>query len=298
MRITPLIYLALTTLSTVAAETISFPAPNNLTLSGEWFPAKAPPAPAVILAHGCAGLYGTQNTIHPRDAAMVEYLNERGYSVLMVDSFRPRGMKEICTTPISKRTISPTDRANDLYAGLEWLTKRPDVDGKRVGLLGWSNGGSTTLRTIGQNRPASSARFAAAISFYPGCAGPAESGFTPTAPLLILIGAEDDWTPAAPCQKLVEQYGKKQPPIELVSYPNTWHDFDNPMLKAKRLRSDVPNGVRPGSGVTLAPNPEAARDAWQRTAEWLGRWMPAPHAAAPAPDLHTMPAPIASKAKP
>jgi dienelactone hydrolase len=57
--------------------------------------------------------------------------------------------------------------------------------------------------------------------------------------------------------------------MHIVSYPDTYHDFDNPALTTKRLRTDVPNGVKPGSGVTTAPNPVAREDAKLRVKAFL-----------------------------
>jgi dienelactone hydrolase len=57
--------------------------------------------------------------------------------------------------------------------------------------------------------------------------------------------------------------------MHIVTYANTYHDFDSPALTAKRVRKDVPNGVTPGAGVTTAPNPEAREDAKQRVKGFL-----------------------------
>ena len=38
--------------------------------------------------------------------------------------------------------------ARDAYGALAWLRTRPDVDGARIGLQGWSNGGSATLAAM------------------------------------------------------------------------------------------------------------------------------------------------------
>ena len=67
-----------------------------------------------------------------------------------------------------------------------------------------------------------------------------------------MVGEKDDWTPPGPCIELGQAVG-----AEVNVYPDSYHDFDNPVLKTKRVRTDVPNGVNPGSGVTVAPNPEA-----------------------------------------
>jgi dienelactone hydrolase len=52
--------------------------------------------------------------------------------------------------------------------------------------------------------------------------------------------------------------------MSIVTYPDTYHDFDNPGIKSKHVRKEVPNGVNPGQGVTTAPNAEAREDAKKR----------------------------------
>jgi dienelactone hydrolase len=58
--------------------------------------------------------------------------------------------------------------------------------------------------------------------------------------------------------------------MRIVLYPDSYHDFDNPALKTKRVRKDVPNGVHPGEGVTVAPNAQAREDAKLRVLAFLG----------------------------
>jgi dienelactone hydrolase len=53
-------------------------------------------------------------------------------------------------------------------------------------------------------------------------------------------------------------------PLHVITYPGTHHGFDTPnMARAQHL--DVPNGVHPGEGVTIAPNREARDDAYAKT---------------------------------
>ena len=49
----------------------------------------------------------------------------------------------------------------------------------------------------------------------------------------------------------------------IVTYPGAYHDFDNPAGRL-RVRTDVPNGVNPGRGVTIGPDPAAREDAQRR----------------------------------
>jgi dienelactone hydrolase len=124
-----------------------------------------------------------------------------------------------------------------------------------VAALGWSHGGSTVLAvTDGRNNDVKTARYSfdVAIAFYPGCAAQMQGrAYRPSAPLTILIGALDDWTPAATCQQLAAKTG-----ASITVYDDSYHGFDAPSGTV-RLRKDVPNGVRPGAGVHVGPNPVA-----------------------------------------
>ena len=199
-----------------------------------------------------------------------ELLAANGYVVLMLDSFTSRGVKEICTQKYAERTLKDADRAGDAYAALAFLRGRSDVDAKHVAVLGWSHGGSTVLATISR-LPAQGAGFARAVALYPGCTAPAKrpADFDPYAPLLVLIGESDDWTPAAPCEALTGAVRARGGPMQIVTYPGTYHDFDNPGITRPRVRPEVPNGVHPGQGVTTAPNAEAREDAKRRVLGFL-----------------------------
>ncbi len=231
--------------------------------------------PAVVMMHGCGGAYARDGSLNARHRMWGEFLADHGYVALMLDSFTSRGIQELCTQKISERTLKESERAGDAFAALAFLRGRADVDARRIGLLGWSHGGGSVLATAGAVPPGGPG-FEAAIAFYPGCSARARAAasFHPHAPLLVLIGNADDWTPAAPCQSLTAAVAARGEPMEIVTYPDTYHDFDNPALKALRVRNEVPNGVHPGQGVTVAPNPRAREDAQQRVLAFLTRRMP------------------------
>lgn len=227
-------------------------------------PAGAGPFPAVVMLHGCGGAYARQGGLNARQAMWGEWLAAHGHVALLVDSFGARGLAELCTQRAAERPVQEDDRVGDAHAALAWLRQRANVDGRRVALLGWSHGGGVTLSAIGgaAAAPPATGGFSAAVAFYPGCTRFARraDAFHPQAPLLVLIGEADDWTPAAPCRQLAAAVAARGEPMQLVTFPDTFHDFDNPALKAPRHRADVPGGVRPGTGVTTAPN-AAAREA-------------------------------------
>lgn len=219
--------------------------------------------PTIIALHGCGGLYSSKYPGQPaaRHQQMAELLHEAGYHVLLLDSFTARGIRSICTTRYGERTLTPAIRRQDVQAAMRWLQQQAQVDPHNIGLLGWSNGGTTVLSTLNrapQSDPSAASLPKAAVAFYPGCQRflSARPAYRLGSPLLILIGANDDWTPAAPCVDLVKQLQPQPAAIEV--FPDSYHDFDAPDQPV-RLRTDVPNGVHPGAGVTSGSNP-AARD--------------------------------------
>lgn len=225
---------------------------------------------AIVMMHGCGGAYAADGSLNARHQMWGDYLASQGYVTLMLDSFSSRGIKQLCTQKFADRTLKEADRVGDAYAALAFLRMQPGVDAHRIGLLGWSHGGGSVLAAI-TKPPQHGAGFAAAVSFYPGCTrrSTQTEKFHPYAPLLVLIGEADDWTPAEPCKILTAAVAKRGEPMQIVTYPDTYHDFDNPALTRKRVRKEVPNGVNPGQGTTTAPNPEAREDAKRRVSAFL-----------------------------
>jgi dienelactone hydrolase len=235
------------------------------------------PRAAVIMLHGCGGAYGKDGQLNARHTMWGEYLAAQGYVAMMLDSFSSRGLQQLCTIRIAERPLKEADRVGDADAALSYLRQLPGVDPNRIALLGWSHGAGVTLETITDRHRADAAGsgFKAAIAFYPGCTSRSKKAdrFHPYAPLLLLIGETDDWTPAEPCKVLTARVAARGEPMHIVTYPDTYHDFDSPALTAKRLRVDVPNGLNPGSGVTTAPNPLAREDAKLRVKAFLADHM-------------------------
>src|SRR6266581_1807331 len=185
------------------------------------------PFPAVVIVHDCSGL-GPRSSGAP-DRWARELLG-RGYVVLIPDSFTTRGFADGVCTVTSTRGIdvSPERRARDAYAALAHLRTLPYVDGSRVGLMGGSHGGSTTLAAM--VAPSASPGFRAAVALYPGCAPwlrsgttGADDGYRPAGPLLILIGEKDDWTPAEPCRLLADAAQRAGSPVMIKVYPGAYH---------------------------------------------------------------------------
>ncbi len=257
-------------LAIVHAEDVKIPAPHigeEKTLRAQWFkpPTDKASGAAAILLHGCGGL-GANRRLNARHAAARDWLLERGIAVLFPESFTSRRFEEVCTVKMQSRTIRQIDRVEDVMAAHRWLREQPGVDAGKIVLWGWSHGGSTVLNTL-THKPAfgdfsDDVKFVEAIAFYPGCSPFAKDNAPAkiSSPLTILMGEADDWTPAAPCSAFAARLKNNGQSVSLTLYPGAYHDFDNPAGKL-RVRSEVPNGVNPGKGVTVAPDPKAREDA-------------------------------------
>ena len=251
-------------------------------------PAGDGPFPAVVILHDCSGL-------GPRSSGMAwrwsSELTQRGYVTVWPDSFTSRGRPQgVCAGAAAPR-ITHEQRVGDAYAALAYLASLPFVDARRIAVMGGSHGGSSTIAAIvdaPENGKRTDAAFAAAIALYPACGrsygawtvqrrkepwGPI-AGYTgtfkPVAPLLILIGALDDWTPAEPCRKLAEAAQSAGYPVEIKVYPGTHHSFDSilPMrYVAERINANSPTG----RGATTGGNAKAWSDAIDQVARFLDR---------------------------
>jgi len=104
----------------------------------------------------------------------------------------------VCLAGSRSGNLGPNRRLEDAFAALGYAQRLPYVDAKRIGVMGGSHGGSTTLLTMGQPG------FRAGVAFYP---------------LLILIGELVDWTPAVDCNRLAGE-------VTLKVYPGAHHSFD------------------------------------------------------------------------
>jgi dienelactone hydrolase len=233
-------------------------------------PLGAGPFPALVLLHGCGGMFTNQGYITSSYRNWADLLAARGYVALLVDSFGPRGHGSICDQ--QKRAILESrERVEDSYAALRWLDQQPFVARGRIGLLGWSNGGTGTLYAMRESREYRG--FKAAVAFYPGCRTISRSQppYRPYAPLLILSGEADDWTPAAPCVALTDTAKQHGGPLDIVTYPGAHHSFDR-INSPVRYRPTVRNLNKPDRlGATVGEHPAAREDAIRRTMEFFAQ---------------------------
>lgn len=202
------------------------------------------PYPAILLLHTSGGLQSA-------DLDYAKHLVAVGYVVLVPAFLDAYGIRA------RTRQLTFTTYAQPIYAdfvaSLDLLRSNDKVDGRKLGAIGFSNGGyfALWLAATGQVR--------AGISYYGALTGAGTDRslsrfrqvFTNTsAPVLILHGTDDSTVPVAKAIELDSILTAAQSRHEFRQYPGAEHRFD-----------------RDGG----AGNEAAAADAWQRTQGFLNK---------------------------
>ncbi len=147
----------------------------------------------------------------------------------MVDSFKPRG---IASTAADQSKLSTMANVADALSALHLLATDPRIDPSRIGVIGFSRGAQvalyTALEPMRKGVIDNGLHFAAHIALYPPCMAPYHAETTDHAPILMLAGGADDYTPAAFCNDYAAWFNAKGSPTRLAIYPGAYHDFDTP----------------------------------------------------------------------
>jgi dienelactone hydrolase len=220
--------------------------PGGVSLPAKLFlPAGAATAPGIVALHGCGG------PLARRDDGWAKILAGQGHPVLLPDSFAARGLKPDCKDS-THGASAYSARRDDALAAAAWLKDQKFIPQGGVILLGWSDGGTTVLASIGPGLPTGLIR--GAVAFYPACTRTMKrTDWHNLVPLLILMGTADDWTPPAPCQALAA----RNQGITINLFPGAYHDFDVPDDPVHEI-TGLPY-TKNGNGVAHAGQNRAAR---------------------------------------
>ena len=266
-RLTVVLFLLVTVFmaaQVVAAQAVTIPsqkaAGEQLQLPGILHkPSGNGPFPAVVMLCGCGG-YAEGGTDVKQQASWAQRLVQWGYVALQVDSFSPRGFPNgVCDNPFN---VNFDTRAGDAFAAKSYLSTLTFVDPNNIAVIGWSHGGIAVLRIIQGFGRDPEVRFKAAIAFYPYSI----PVVFPDTPLLVLIGAKDDDSPASLAESLEKDYKiwNWKPELSLKIYPTATHVFDYDTL---------PPGGTNFMGHHFEYDPEATSDAIARTKDFLAKYI-------------------------
>jgi dienelactone hydrolase len=194
--------------------------------------------PAVVLVHGSGGIYSAELDYWPKQ------FNAAGIAVFTLDMFGPRGVQ---STAEDQSQVPFTADVADTFAALRVLATHPRIDPQRIAVMGFSRGGTATLRAsvekiIAAQKLPDGLHFAASIPTYAGgCAGVfrlvVKPGVFSKAPMLFIHGDADDYTPIGPCQDYADRIGKAGTPVEFVVLEGAHHKFDADDVKRYNLRT-------------------------------------------------------------
>jgi len=236
-------------------ERVTFPsADGKTTLAGYLYLPQQRRArvPAVVMMHGRAGAYSSAangvyeaSTLSKRHQAWGELWAAQGYVALMVDGFGPRGYPagfprhsyDSRPEALNEVTVRPLDA----YGALAYLRTRSEVDGARIGLQGWSNGGSATLAAMAATPPGGKG-FVAALVFYPACGlkdAFKDAGYKPYAPTRVFMGTADEEVSPKRCKALVDASRESGGDITIKLYAGATHSFDDPGAKRQSVEANA-----------------------------------------------------------
>lgn len=208
----------------VETEIIKFPyidksVDKEIILDSRLFKPNSPaPWNLVVLGSNCSGLEDKFWRLIAPD------LLSKGYAVLLADVFNPRGFSRACENQLDYKFIA---RINDPFVILTGL--RTDSRFKKIAWGGHSTGAGTAF-TIAY-RDARRFLFNKNGQFYDayfGVAASCETAFNETrldAPLLLISGAKDDYTPPEPCVQQISKLKSDGQPGELLLIEGVNHEM-------------------------------------------------------------------------
>ena len=160
----------------------------------------------------------------------LQMYRDMGIATFQLQSFKSRGIE---STVGEQSSVTIAAIVLDSYKALDVLSKHPKIDASKVAITGWSLGGGVSLFSgwkpvIEKIQPKNN--FAAHLPFYPPCfVKPKIMNFV-KAPVHILIGELDDWTPASACLELMQDLDNSEQDYDNVGitvYENSHHSFDS-----------------------------------------------------------------------
>lgn len=158
------------------------------------------PAPAMVLLSSSGGVQ------RHREHHYARALNGAGIAALIIDSFKPRGVRN---TVADQRLVTAWEMENDAFAALDALRHDERIDANRIGIMGVSKGGIAAIASAMVVRQAwrgtGTRAFAVHVAIVPGCTVQHRNPVTTGAPLLLQLAELDDYTPAPLCLAYAER---------------------------------------------------------------------------------------------
>lgn len=166
------------------------------------------PVPGLLMIYEIFGMTDEMRRV-ARDLAA------EGYAVLIPDLFARGPVRPLCvgaTLRTMNRGHGPA--LDDLEAARQFLSARPEVDGARIGAIGFCMGGGFALLLAGTGR------YRVSAPFY----GPGDGKLPRSCPMVASYGGRDAATRGLP-EKLTTELEKLDVPHDVKVYPEVGHSF-------------------------------------------------------------------------
>lgn len=205
------------------------------------------PFPVALQFHGCGGVMPLQD--HYAEAAV-----KAGVAVVIVDSFKPRGMSRldghlfVCTGA----ALRGSQRAADVHAMLRWLETQAWADTRRVAAAGWSHGAWTLMDAFAHGANASRvtgltdadpktlARLKGLFLVYPYASYPSLTsarGWNGAKPKVsAILGGKDTVVGVRGPQRALARLKADGVPVDMAIFPDATHSFDDNAAVDPRTR--------------------------------------------------------------
>ena len=191
----------------------------------------------MVILHGSGGEWSG------RGVDQAGFLVQHGIGAFIVDTFVSRGLKKKDKYIQRLMKVNFPDQLTDAFAALEILHTHPFVDSNRIGVMGYSMGGITTIlaafEEIAQNSSRNKIRFALHVPFYAPCIIQPENGRGTGATIVGLWGEEDETTPRSRCEELIKYLQDGGNSVKAIWFPDAAHGWNG--KKPMRFYENVPN---------------------------------------------------------
>jgi carboxymethylenebutenolidase len=207
----------------ISQSQLTFQSGNKPIRLDAYLPDSAEKLPTVLALYGSGG--GVEGMNEP--AAM---LAAQGFAVFVLHYFDRTGTTQIA----DKQTIFRNFPAwgKTVWDAISHIEQHPQVDAKRIGLLGFSLGAYLAL-SVACVDP----RVKAVVEFFGGMPKEMRFFMRRLCPVLILHGEADPTVPVQEAYDLQNLLEKKEIPYEIKIYPSAGHGFRNGDWRDAGMRS-------------------------------------------------------------
>jgi dienelactone hydrolase len=186
-----------------------------------YLPPAAGKVPAMVIQHGSGGVTAEREGRYAREVVKL------GVAALVIDSFKGRG---IASTVKDQSAVSAQEMAEDAFTALKLLAAHARIASDRIGIIGFSKGGTVALLTALERRAQRARpdglRFAMHVSLYPSCDSQYFRPKSTGAPIYLLLGGADTYAGVSPCQEYAAALKAEGADIEVTVFPGAPHGFD------------------------------------------------------------------------